>query len=67
MKQITIDNELCEGCGACEQNLPGIHRAVAAWDGRLLANERRADFAIDRVVTAERHCPTGAFKMEDVK
>jgi len=57
----------CEGCGSCENHLPGIHRAVAAWEDGLPANVKNPNFNIEAVEAAQKYCHTGAFRMEDVK
>ena len=54
----------CEGCGACDKNLPGLREKLSS--GPLLINAYNPHVKWDAIAKALKYCGTGALQLEMV-
>lgn len=61
MTKVTVDKDLCIGCGACTAIEPSVFE-ISEDDGLAFVKENKIN---DDVKMAENSCPTGAINIEE--
>ena len=61
-KKITIDQELCVGCGACASLCPEVFELQDDGKAKIANENSREKYDCDMVINS---CPVGAIKAEE--
>ncbi|MGB0678549.1 MAG: ferredoxin [Polyangiales bacterium] len=62
--KISIDEDLCQGHGVCEGELPEVFELGEAYKVTLRTTEPPPELH-DKVRTAAKYCPTRAIRIEE--
>lgn len=63
MLELTI-NKNCDGCGACELNLPGLHKSLN--NGHMKINPYNPNVDWEAISDALKYCESGALQLEEL-